>query len=108
MADASIRVPPKVRPGEVFPVRVVARHPMESGYRHDQVGRLIPRFIIESFVCEYAGREVFRAGFSSGISANPYLFFHVRAVVSGELRFTWTDERGGVIEATARIEVTAT
>ena len=68
MADASIRVPPKVAPGEVFPVRAVVRHPMESGFRHDNVGKRIPRHVIEEFVCEYGGREVFRVQMGSGIT----------------------------------------
>lgn len=105
MAEASIRVPARVAPGEVFAVRVIARHPMESGFRHDNIGRLVPRNVVTDFTCEYGGRVVFRAELSSGISTNPYLMFHVRAVESGELVFTWTDDRGAVIRAAARIEV---
>ena len=105
MADASIRVPPKVAPGEVFPVRAVVRHPMESGFRHDNVGKRIPRHVIEEFVCEYGGREVFRVQMGSGITTNPYFLFYVRGVDSGDMNFTWTDDRGAVIRATAKIEV---
>ena len=30
----------------------------------------------------------------SGVSANPFLQFHVRAVVSGEFTFDWIDDTG--------------
>ena len=86
-------------------VKVMARHLMESGFRHDNMGRLVPRNVIREFVCEYDSQVVFRAELSSGISTNPYLMFPVRARASGELQFTWIDDLGAVIRATARIEV---
>jgi sulfur-oxidizing protein SoxZ len=105
VADASIRVPTRVGQGEVFVVKVIARHLMESGFRHDNMGRLVPRNVVREFVCEYGGQVVFRAELSSGISTNPYLMFPVRARASGELEFTWIDDLGTVIRAAAPIEV---
>jgi hypothetical protein len=39
------------------------------------------------------------------VSTNPYFLFYVRATRSGELLFTWKDDRGGSTTHAARIEV---
>ncbi len=94
MPDARINVPPSVRRGAPFEVRISIRHPMETGYRTDDVGRSIPRNVIRVFTCRYAGEIVFTARLSSGIAANPYLRFYVTARESGELTFDWIDDDG--------------
>ncbi len=43
MADARISVPARVARGEPFEVRIQIRHPMETGYRTDDMGKSIPR-----------------------------------------------------------------
>lgn len=94
MADARISVPAKVVRGEPFEVRIQIRHPMETGYRTDDVGKSIPRNVIRSFTCKYNGETVFAARLSSGIAANPYLRFFVTARSSGEMTFEWVDDAG--------------
>jgi len=105
LGNARVRVPETARAGDVIEIRAMIDHPMESGFRLNNVGRPIPREIVESFVCEYDGREVFRATLHPAISTNPYLVFHTRATRSGELKFTWRDDQGGVATHVARIEV---
>ena len=46
MARALIRVPPFVRAGEVFEVRVLLQHPMETGYRRGSDGEMLPRELV--------------------------------------------------------------
>ena len=94
MADARIRLPSSVRRGEPVEVRISIRHPMETGYRHDEMGKPITRNVIRTFTCTYAGTPVFIAHMDSGIAANPYLRFFVTARESGELLFEWTDDAG--------------
>ena len=94
MADARISVPAKVARGEPFEVRIQIRHPMETGYRTDDVGTSIPRNVVRSFTCRYNGETGFAARLSSGIAANPYLRFFVTARASGELTFEWIDDVG--------------
>lgn len=106
MANARIRMPAKARAGEIVEIRALVFHPMESGFRPDNVGRPIPRHIVEHFVCTVAGEEVFRARFHPGIAANPFTSFSVVATTSAELVFTWTDDRGGVTVERAWLEVT--
>ena len=94
MALARIQVPPQAKRGELVPVRLAIQHPMETGFRYDNMGRAIPKNVINTLVCRYNGDEVFRAEMGSGISANPYLQFFVRAETSGDLVFEWVDDAG--------------
>ena len=94
MAEARIQVPPQVRRGEAFEVKILIRHAMETGYRLTDEGKPIARNVIRVFTCRYNGVEVFRAEPSSGIAANPLFTFFVTARESGELQFEWQDDSG--------------
>jgi sulfur-oxidizing protein SoxZ len=102
---ARVRLPERAKRGDIIEIRAMVQHPMESGFRLDNVGRAIPRHIVESFTCTYEGKEIFRARLHPAVSANPYLAFYAVATVTGELVFTWIDDQGGVATHTARIEV---
>ena len=71
MALARIQVPKEAKRGELVTVRVAIQHPMETGFRYDNMGKPIPKNVINTLVCRYNGAEVFRAEMGSGISANP-------------------------------------
>ena len=94
MPDARINVPAEVSRGKPFEVRILIRHPMETGYRTDDTGKQIPRNVLATLTCRYNGESVFFAKLSSGIAANPYLRFFVTARESGTLAFEWVDDRG--------------
>jgi sulfur-oxidizing protein SoxZ len=100
-----IALPPSVKRGETFPVRVIVQHPMETGFRRDYDGKTIPLNIVDRLACRYGGREVFRAELGSGISANPYLVFHVLATESGPLEVEWRDDRGEAGQVSAAVNV---
>ena len=104
---ARIQFPAKARPGQIVEIRVLIQHPMETGYRHDDVGHLIKRNVINVLSCRYNGVEVFRADLSSGIAANPYVQFYTVADRSGELEFYWIDDEGTQGLERQSIEVTA-
>ena len=89
-----INIPRKVKRGTNFDIRILLSHPMESGQRRDDVGKAIPRDIIHSFHCTYAGEEIIRLDLFPAIAANPFLVFSARAFESGPLVFTWTDDQG--------------
>jgi sulfur-oxidizing protein SoxZ len=91
---ARVQVPAVAKRGELIAVRVAIQHPMETGFRYDNMGRAIPKNVVNTLVCRYNGVEVFRAELGSGISANPYLQFYTRALESGELVFDWVDDSG--------------
>ena len=103
MSVARIQLPEVIRRGDVFEVRVVIQHPMETGFRLDAAGRRVPRNAIHSLTCRYNGVEVFRATLGTGIAANPYLRFFTRAIDSGELEFWWIDD--DEVEGTARTQI---
>ena len=94
MAEARIQVPPQVRRGDTFEVKILIRHAMETGYRLTDDGKPIARNVIRLFTCRYNDVEVFRAEPSSGIAANPLFTFFVTARESGELQFEWQDDSG--------------
>ena len=94
VARALINVPPKAKRGEVIGIRSLISHEMETGFRPNNTGQLIPRNIIKEFVCTYNGLEVFRAEFFSAMSANPYVSFTTLATESGTITMTWSGDNG--------------
>ena len=105
MIDGRLRVPESVKPGEPFEVRVLILHPMENGFRHDAGGREIPVHIVNRVACTYGGREVFSVDLGTGVSANPYFIFFVRAGQGGELKVEWVDDTGERGSASANVHV---
>jgi sulfur-oxidizing protein SoxZ len=101
---ARIQVPKETKRGDLITVRVAIQHPMETGFRYDHMGRVIPKNVVNTLTCRY--NEVFRAEMGSGISANPYLQFYTRAVGSGEMVFDWVDDAGERGSERAAIAVT--
>ena len=91
---ARIQVPKETKRGQLITVRLAIQHPMETGFRYDNMGRVIPKNVVNTLTCRYNGAEVFRAEMGSGISANPYLQFYTRAEATGEMVFEWVDDSG--------------
>src|SRR5437899_4871247 len=104
MARTLINVPPKAKKGDVIAVKTLISHEMETGYRHDNVGKLIPRDIITQFVCTYNGAEIFRAELFPAIAANPFISFSTVATESGTITFKWTGDNG--FSATESVNIT--
>jgi sulfur-oxidizing protein SoxZ len=91
---ARVQIPPIVRRGEVFEIRLLLQHPMETGYRFDVLGTAVPKNVIHTLTVDYAGHRIFKAEMSTGISANPYLSFYTRATESADLLLAWSDDKG--------------
>ena len=94
MARALINVPPKAKRGEIIEIKTLISHEMESGFRPDSVGKLVPRDIITLFVASYNGQEIFRAELHPAIAANPFISFSTVATESGKIEFKWTGDNG--------------
>jgi sulfur-oxidizing protein SoxZ len=105
MARTLINVPPKAKRGEVIEIKTLISHDMETGYRPDNVGRMIPRDIISLFVASYNGQEIFRAELFPAIAANPFFSFFTVATESGTLEFKWTGDNGFSATESAPITV---
>jgi sulfur-oxidizing protein SoxZ len=106
MATTRIVIPKTARKGEVIEIKTIIQHVMETGYRRDFQGLAIPRDIIKRYSVTYAGAEIFSAEMTQGIAANPFFAFFTTAVETGDVVFTWTDEKGKVTTATRRLTVT--
>jgi sulfur-oxidizing protein SoxZ len=89
-----VEVPRSATRGEVMEIKTLIDHPMETGLRRDSKGELIPRKIINEFICRYNGEVVFRADLHEAVSANPFIAFSLRATTSGRLDFTWNEDFG--------------
>lgn len=100
-----IRLPDRAKVGDVVEIKTLISHVMETGQRRDGSGKVIPRFIINSFVAKYEGAEVFRVDVQPGISANPYIAFYMRVPGPGEFEFTWVDDNGVKIVEKQKLNV---
>ena len=100
-----IKLPSSARKGEVIEIKTLIAHPMETGLRKDQDGKVIPRKIINKFTCEFNGKPVFSADIEPAVAANPYMQFTAKVVESGTFRFTWVDDDGTVTTAEQAIAV---
>ena len=100
-----VQVPPAVKKGEAFEVRVLVQHPMETGFRRDTNGQTIPMHVVNKLSVQYGGRQVFSADLGTGVSANPYITFYVVAVASGELVVEWSDDKGEKGRVAAQVNV---
>lgn len=104
-ARTLVNVPPKAKRGDVITIRTLISHAMENGFRHDNMGRPIPRDIITSLICTYNGETIFEATLYPAISANPFITFNTVATESGTIQLKWTGDNGFAQEASAKIVV---
>ncbi len=98
-------IPSTVAKGEVFQVKTIISHEMETGLRRDGQGNAIPRKIINRFVCRLNDAVVFSADLHEAIAANPFLEFSLRATESGRLEFIWEEDGGGVYSLSHQLTV---
>lgn len=98
MSEAeSGRVRARLRDGTIT-VKVLMRHPMETGNRKDpSTGLKVPRHFIRELICEHNGEPVLRTQWSWGMARNPYLSIRIREGRPGDrVRVQWTDDQGAV------------
>jgi sulfur-oxidizing protein SoxZ len=106
LAPARISMPTEAKKGEAIEIKALVRHPMETGYRVDNMGQPVPRNILTQLIVTFNGAEIFRMQMRQGIAANPFLSIMLRATESGELVFTWTGDEGAVIVERKTLTVT--
>jgi sulfur-oxidizing protein SoxZ len=95
----------EAKKGELVEVKALVSHVMETGQRRDAAGNIVPRKILNKFVCTVAGKQVFAADFETAVSANPYIQFKFKAQESGPVVLTWTDDDGSTIVGEETITV---
>jgi sulfur-oxidizing protein SoxZ len=109
MADSKrptrISMPATAKRGDIIDIKTLIQHDMETGWRRDADGRIVPRDIIARLSVTYDGAEIFSADIFPGVAANPYMAFSTIATQTGPLVFTWTDLTGATTTETRTLTV---
>ena len=107
LGDARIKVPSRIARGETIVVNSIISHPMDTGFFRTAEGQPIPAWFIKNVVVTYAGEEVARFEWTSGISRDPVVSFTLKADKEGPLTMVWTDNKGGTFTKTVDIAFTS-
>ena len=83
--------------------RVSKSYAMPSGPLEVLDGKVVPRKIINRFVCRYNGEVVIDCDWGTAIAANPYISFFAVAADTGTFEFEWTDDDGTIYRQKAPI-----
>ena len=81
--------------GDITEIRVLMNHPMETGFRKDAEGKVIPAHFIQTISVDVGGRRVIQGQTGTAISRNPAFGFKVKgAKVGDEVVVNWVDNLG--------------
>ena len=76
-------------------IRVLMTHPMETGLRKDQDGKLVPMHFIQNLTVKLGGKTVVDGQISQGVSRNPVFTFRVKGGARGDkIAVAWQDNQG--------------
>ena len=79
----------------VTEVKVLMNHEMETGFRKDASGNVVPAWFINDVVAKLNGKDVMQAQWGPSVSKNPYLAFKIKGGAPGDkISVTWTDSKG--------------
>jgi sulfur-oxidizing protein SoxZ len=99
----SIRVKAKQK-GGLTEVKVLAKHPMETGLAKDKSGKTIPAHYIERLTATVGGEEVFAANLGPAVSKNPYLKFYYKGAAGDAVSLSWVDNKGEQASTEAKVK----
>ena len=107
MVTPTIRVkyPTEAKRGSVVEIMTLISHPMDTGLRKDKQGKIIPRHIINKFLCVYNDELVFKAELHEAISSDPLIQFNFVEEQSGTIEFIWHEDGGQVYTTTRELRV---
>ena len=100
---ALVHLPPVLRRGQPFEVRTTLAHPMETGYRRDSDGQMLPRDIVRRLEVRLGSDLVFAADLHQAVAANPYVAFSLLLQDGGDLQIRWTGDKGFEHTETVRL-----
>ena len=107
VGEARIRLPQRISRGDTILVHSIVQHPMDTGFFRTTDGQPIPAWFIRDVVVKYAGQQVAKFTWTSGISRDPVMSFHLVADREGPLTMQWSDSKGAVFEQTVQITFSA-
>lgn len=100
---SSIRIRAKTK-GNNTNVKVLIRHPMETGLRKDKSGKPISAHFIQEVTCTHNDKTVFRAIWGVAVSKNPYVSFNIKEANPGDrITVSWVDNLGKTDSKTLKI-----
>ena len=86
-------------------VKILIKHPMETGRRKDQDGNVIPGLYITEVSASHNGQPVFYAEVGQAVSKDPYMAFSFKGGASGDkVSITWIDSSGATETGEAAIK----
>jgi sulfur-oxidizing protein SoxZ len=103
-----IAVPERIERGDVIRVQVLVQHPMDTGFFRDANANIIPAWFIQDVRVRYGDVEVARFEWTSGISRDPMVTFHLRAEKEAPLTVVSRDNRGSEFSGSAEIKFATT
>lgn len=103
---ALLSAPASAPRGSLVELRATVAHPMETGYRRDSDGQMLPRELVRRVEARFDGVPFFSADLHAAIAANPYLAFTLRLPASGTLSVRWSGDQGFAHEENVRITAT--
>ncbi len=102
-----VRVPEKVKAGEIFKVLSLAQHPMDTGLvKNKKTGKIIPEWIINKVDIYYDKRIIMTCDYGIAISTDPFLAFYVKAIDrTASLDFVMRDTKENIYKKSVSINV---
>jgi sulfur-oxidizing protein SoxZ len=80
--------------GDLVNVKMLLKHPMETGRRKDKAGNTIAAKHITEVTAIYNNQQVFHAEFGTSISKNPFISFLFKGEVGKNIAIDWKDNTG--------------
>lgn len=93
MATKTIRAKARVKNG-LIDVKLLIKHPMETGLRKTKDGKAIPAKFIQEVMAVSGGKTVLKAEFNTAISKDPYLSFAFVGDENESVSIQWVDNTG--------------
>jgi sulfur-oxidizing protein SoxZ len=103
IGEARIRLPNRIRQGDLITVNAIVSHPMDTGFFRNSAGEPIPAYFIKDVVVTYGNEEVARFEWTSGISRDPVVSFTLKADREGPLTMKWVDNKGAIFKQSVHV-----
>jgi sulfur-oxidizing protein SoxZ len=95
MADISFRLKAEHKGDNVFEVKALFKHPMETGLRKNKAtGEVYPADFITEITAKLNGTPVMVAEWSGAVSQNPFLAFRVAGKAGDKLEVSAVSNKG--------------
>jgi sulfur-oxidizing protein SoxZ len=89
--------------GDIIQVDAILEHPMETGFRKDKDGKVVPAHHITTVKVEFDGKTVTTMDMTTSVSVNPFVSFNLKVTKNALLKITAVDNKGEVQEGTKDI-----